>query len=367
MILIPGSSLIARVAQALNLSYQVNSVSSIGNSSSPPSPPLAPSLLPSLPPLALSRSSVRSFACSLNAARQNHTTNSTTAVGLAQNKTKHKRQNYNYNHKTQKLGKLEKTKKKMERRWVEVLFLAALAAMTAVLHYARGSPPPSAYLLSGRRTEHSASFNYACLLAVTATAYLASRAATAAVSSAIPASVKASVSARRAALVVLYGPVAAFTLHAAAGRPELARHAAIQWMALNLERNGQKDAAWCARLFVLLVCWQAALAAAALACRTVARGLASLHPVGGGASGSGRVGGGRGDDVAAAAAAASAAAFAAAAAASAAAEKLLLAGDAVGEGFDESAGEKDLDSGESGGEGEADGKARSGMMAPALG
>lgn len=264
-----------------------------------------------------------------------------------------------------------------------MLFLAALAAMTAGLHYSRGSPPPSAYFSSsGLWTEHSALFNYAWLLAATGTVYLASRAATAAVTSAIPPSVKASASARRAALLVLCGPVAGFALHAAAGRPNLVRHAAVQWLMINFERSAMKDAAWCARLFALLVFWQAVLAVAALAFRTVARGIASLHTAGvdadssSGSSSSGRGwsgrGGGRGrDDVAAAAAAAataaSASAFAAAAAASAAAEKVLHAGDAAGEGFDESAGEKDLNSGESGEEGEAEGEARSGMMAPALG
>ena len=271
----------------------------------------------------------------------------------------------------------------MERLWVEMLFLAALASITAALHYARGSGPAFAEFFSGPPPNNSALHNYLCLFAATATAYLASRVATAVASKALPASIKASTAARGAALLLLCVPATVFTMYAAAGFPDLGGHVAAQWLVLNWERNGKNDAAWCVRLFALLFFWQAALAAAAVACRALARGLVRVLATTGleeeGVS-SGRGGGGRrlGPKAAASASAAGrngGAVAVAAAAAAAAAGKVPLPGDmldnggrgATGKGFDESAGGKDLVNGGSGGEEETSGGARSGMMAPALG
>lgn len=166
--------------------------------------------------------------------------------------------------------------KQLEKRVVEVGFLLVLVAVTSAFHYTRGFHSAFPHLPgSGPSVERGPLYNYLLLLAASATAYVASRGACSALSSALPASVKSSTAARRAAIALVM-PAAACALHVAAGSPSIGDHVAAKWLLTNWENNGEKDLAWCARLFVLLCCWQALFAVVAAVCRMLGWGLVRL-------------------------------------------------------------------------------------------
>lgn len=166
--------------------------------------------------------------------------------------------------------------KQLEKRVVEVGFLLVLVAATAAFHYTRDFHSAFPHLSGSRPSvERGPLYNYLFLLAASATAYVASRRACSALSSALPASVKSSTAARRAAIALVM-PAAACALHVVAGSPSIGDHVAWKWLSKNWENNGEKDLAWCARLFVLLCCWQALFAVVAAVCRMLGWGLVRL-------------------------------------------------------------------------------------------
>ena len=158
---------------------------------------------------------------------------------------------------------------KLERSVVEVGFLLALVAAIAGLHYTRGFHSAFAHLASDLVAVQQSSplDNYLSLLAATVAAYLIARGACVAASR-LPGSVRSSPSVK-VAFILVSVPAAAWVLFLALGSPPLGKHVVVRWVVGNWERNGKQDAAWCARLFVLLLCWQALLAVVVAFCSTL--------------------------------------------------------------------------------------------------
>lgn len=144
---------------------------------------------------------------------------------------------------------------------MEAVFLLALVASIAALHYTRDFHSAFAHLASDLKAVQQSSplHNYLSLLALTLGAYLAARGTCAAVSSILPGSVKSN-RFMKTVLIAVSVPAASWALYIAAGAPPLGEHVAVRWMLSNWERNGKRDVAWCARLFILLFCWQTLLA-----------------------------------------------------------------------------------------------------------
>lgn len=140
---------------------------------------------------------------------------------------------------------------------MEALFLLALAASIAALHYTRDFHSAFAHLASDlKAVQHSSPLqNYLSLLALTLATYLAARGTCAAVSSVLPRSFMSSFFVKTVMIAVSV-PAVAWVIYIAAGSPPLGDHVAVRWMLSNWERNGKQDVEWCARLFVLLFCWQ---------------------------------------------------------------------------------------------------------------
>lgn len=171
-------------------------------------------------------------------------------------------------------------KKQLERYLIEVGFFCVLAIATAALHFKHGFHSAFAHFsVSGPPVEHSPLYNYIALITAAAAAYLAARGTAATISSALPATVKSNTAFRRAVLILLT-PVAAYALYIVAGSPPISQHPVAKWLARNWERNAKNDLAWCARLFVLLGCWQALLGGAFMVVRGLAWGVMLIAPNG---------------------------------------------------------------------------------------
>ncbi|CAN0044109.1 unnamed protein product [Pylaiella littoralis] len=176
----------------------------------------------------------------------------------------------------------------LERGCVEAVFLVALAAVTAIIHYAHGFTPAFASFSTAAFAANSGPlYNYVCLLVAAAAAYTTARTAASYTSAAIsppppPPSSSSSgakkiaslvVAARRTATALLLPVVAVIGCYAGAGYPSLGGTVAGRWLSANWERNGERDLWWCGRLFVLLLCWQAALTGVITTCGALAGGV----------------------------------------------------------------------------------------------
>lgn len=155
---------------------------------------------------------------------------------------------------------------------MEALFLLALAASIAAFHYTRDFNSAFAHLAIDLKAVQQSSplQNYLSLLALTLGTYLATRGTCAAVSSVLPGSFKSSCFVKTM-LIAVSVPAVSWVLYIVAGSPPLGEHVAVRWMLSNWERNGKQDLEWCARLFVLLLCWQFLLAIGVTVIRAITR------------------------------------------------------------------------------------------------
>lgn len=115
--------------------------------------------------------------------------------------------------------------------------------------------------------------NYIFLFAAVAAAYFSARLTCALVSWALPARVKSSPTAGRT-LVVFSAASVGWGLYVAVGSPPPTDFVIVLWLVRNWERNAKADLAWCGRLFVLLVCWQALLGVVMMSWSVLAWGVA---------------------------------------------------------------------------------------------